>query len=223
MKMPPFAPVLPCIGQDTIPQVPPIPADVTKAEPSALPTSSPKSTPSEYSLSDFEFISPAADDRDDLSSLGTTSSQSSINNSPRNDSNLIKRLPSQLNISYSHPEETTSVGFTEDSNVIHIPMKELTALAPETMATHLYCAYSGVLACQEAMWEELKDRVRNRPGELEALGWHDDEELEELQARKKFEALIQRYREYVIFFVPFIYAYSLDSQFAPFFSQRHAL
>jgi hypothetical protein len=85
-------------------------------------------------------------------------------------------------------------------------MKELMALAPETMATQLYRAYSGVLACQEAMWEELKDRLRNRPEELRALGWDDDEELEELQGRrKKFETLLQRYREYVMFTSQFIY------------------
>ena len=52
-----------------------------------------------------------------------------------------------------------------------------------------------MLACQEAMWEELKDRIRNRREELVYFGWDDDEELEELtECRKKFEKLIERYK-----------------------------
>ena len=49
------------------------------------------------------------------------------------------------------------------------------------------------------MWEELKDRIRNKKDELVAFGWDDDEELEELQSRKKFEKLIERYESYVVF------------------------
>jgi len=64
----------------------------------------------------------------------------------------------------------------------------------------LYRSYQSVLACQEAMWEELKDRIRNKKDELVAFGWEDDEELEELQSRKKFEKLIERYESYVVFF-----------------------
>jgi len=62
---------------------------------------------------------------------------------------------------------------------------------------HLYRSYQSVLACQEAMWEELKDRIRNRKHELLPFGWDDDEELEELQNRKKFERLVERYRRSV--------------------------
>lgn len=63
---------------------------------------------------------------------------------------------------------------------------------------HLYRAYQNVLACQEAMWEELKDRIRNKKDELKQYGWEDDEELEELQSRKKFERLVERYQGFVI-------------------------
>ncbi|KAG5647764.1 hypothetical protein DXG03_008487 [Asterophora parasitica] len=59
---------------------------------------------------------------------------------------------------------------------------------------HLYRSYQSVLATQEAMWEELKDRIRNRKDELLPFGWDDDDELEELQSRKKFERLVERYR-----------------------------
>jgi len=59
----------------------------------------------------------------------------------------------------------------------------------------LYYSYQSVLACQEAMWEELKDRIRNRRDELVHFGWDDDEELEELsESRKKFEKLVERYQ-----------------------------
>ncbi|EIN13950.1 hypothetical protein PUNSTDRAFT_58022 [Punctularia strigosozonata HHB-11173 SS5] len=59
---------------------------------------------------------------------------------------------------------------------------------------HLYKVVQDVLACQEAMWEELKSRILNRKGTLKAFGWDDDEELEELQSRRKFEILIERYQ-----------------------------
>ncbi|EFI28682.1 hypothetical protein CC1G_13708 [Coprinopsis cinerea okayama7 len=59
---------------------------------------------------------------------------------------------------------------------------------------HLYRSYQTVLACQEAMWEELKDRIRNRKEGLRVFGWEDDEELEELQSRKRFEKLIERFK-----------------------------
>lgn len=67
-------------------------------------------------------------------------------------------------------------------------------LSERSLAMHLYRSYQSVLACQEAMWEELMDRVWNRKGELVPFGWDDDEELEELQSRKKFEKLMERFQ-----------------------------
>lgn len=92
------------------------------------------------------------------------------------------------------------MGFGGKETSLLIPMHELMSLAPDTLASQLYRAYESVLACQEAMWEQLRDCIRNRPHELKALGWDDDEELEEMKTRKKFETLIQRYREYVMIF-----------------------
>jgi hypothetical protein len=74
------------------------------------------------------------------------------------------------------------------------PMEQLLQLSRRSLAMHLYRNYQAVLACQEAIWEELKDRIRNKKNELVPFGWNDDEELEELQSRKKFERLIERYR-----------------------------
>jgi len=62
---------------------------------------------------------------------------------------------------------------------------------------HLYRSYQSVLACKEAMWEELKDRLRNRREELEPYGWDHDEELGELKSRKRFEKLIDRFKRCV--------------------------
>lgn len=73
--------------------------------------------------------------------------------------------------------------------------QKMGSLSERSQAMQLYSSYQLVLACQEAMWEELKDRIRNRREELVRFGWDDDEELEELsESRKKFEKLIERYQ-----------------------------
>ncbi|KAG2022934.1 hypothetical protein CC2G_000646 [Coprinopsis cinerea AmutBmut pab1-1] len=74
------------------------------------------------------------------------------------------------------------------------PADQLSVLSERSLAMHLYRSYQTVLACQEAMWEELKDRIRNRKEGLRVFGWEDDEELEELQSRKRFEKLIERFK-----------------------------
>ena len=74
------------------------------------------------------------------------------------------------------------------------PAEQLAKLNERSSAMHLYRAYQSVLACEEALWEEMKDRLRNRREELTPFGWDDDEELEELQNRKRFERLIERYK-----------------------------
>ncbi|KAF8807852.1 S-adenosyl-L-methionine-dependent methyltransferase [Phlegmacium glaucopus] len=75
-----------------------------------------------------------------------------------------------------------------------IPVERLASLSERSLAMHLYRSYQSVLACEEAMWEELKDRIRNRRNELLRFGWDDDEELEEPKSRTKFERLVDRYR-----------------------------
>lgn len=46
------------------------------------------------------------------------------------------------------------------------------------------------------MWEELKDWVRNKGDRLKDLGWDDDDTLEP-NTRRKYEALLERYQEWV--------------------------
>jgi hypothetical protein len=74
------------------------------------------------------------------------------------------------------------------------PLDRLASLSERSLAMHLYRSYQSVLACEEAMWEELKDRILNRKDELLQFGWEDDEDLKELESRKKFERLVDRYR-----------------------------
>lgn len=75
------------------------------------------------------------------------------------------------------------------------PSEKLHGLSNRYLAMQLYRCTQQVLGCQEAMWEELKDRVRNRKEELSVYGWDDDDELEELQNRSKFEKLIDRFKK----------------------------
>lgn len=66
----------------------------------------------------------------------------------------------------------------------------------ETLMTHLHRMVMGVMACKESMWEVLKDRLRHKQYEkqLRELGW-EDEGVEEMQERKKFERMLERYKE----------------------------
>jgi len=70
-------------------------------------------------------------------------------------------------------------------------------ISGETLMTHLHRMVMGVLACRESMWEVLKDRLRHKQyeRELRELGWEDEEGPEEPQGRKKFERLLERYKE----------------------------
>jgi len=71
------------------------------------------------------------------------------------------------------------------------------SISGETLMVHLHRMVMGVVACKESMWEVLKDRLRHKQyeKELREMGWEDEEGAEELQERKKFEKLLERYRE----------------------------
>jgi hypothetical protein len=70
-------------------------------------------------------------------------------------------------------------------------------LTPETLMAHLHRMVMGVLACRESMWEVLKDKLRHKKyeKELRELGWEDEGGTEELQERKKFDKMLEQYRE----------------------------
>jgi len=71
-----------------------------------------------------------------------------------------------------------------------------TGVSGETLMTHLHRMVMGVVACKESMWEVLKDRLRHKQyeKELKEMGW-DEEGAEELQERKIFEKMLERYKE----------------------------
>ncbi|KAI5835965.1 hypothetical protein K523DRAFT_343927 [Schizophyllum commune Tattone D] len=84
-----------------------------------------------------------------------------------------------------------------DSNIIPDNLlfgDKLRELSARSLAMQLHCSYRYVLGCQEAMWDELKYRIRNKSESLAPYGWDDDEDFEETHNRHKFETLIQRYQ-----------------------------
>lgn len=103
------------------------------------------------------------------------------------------------NVTCSLPRDIYKLdaGGLEASQVYIISPERLKSLNERSLAMQLYRAYTIVLGCQEALWEELKDRIRNRKDELEPFGWEDEEEFEEVQNRQKFERLLERYRRFV--------------------------
>lgn len=75
--------------------------------------------------------------------------------------------------------------------------KLATCVSGETLMTHLHRMVMGVVACRESMWEVLKDRLRHKQyeKELRELGWEDEDGVEELKERKRFERMLERYKE----------------------------
>ncbi|KAH9486492.1 Demethylmenaquinone methyltransferase [Psilocybe cubensis] len=120
------------------------------------------------------------------------------NSSPFPETSHLKIAGSDDYVASPSHHYTVENSITESEAVILapallFPKNRLDSLSERSLAMHLYRTNQAVLACQEAMWEELKDRIRNRKEELIPFGWDDDVELEELQSRKKFERLIERY------------------------------
>jgi len=72
-----------------------------------------------------------------------------------------------------------------------------TCVSGETLMTHLHRMVMGVVACRESMWEVLKDRLRHKQyeKELRELGWEDEDGVEEMKERKRFERMLERYKE----------------------------
>ncbi|KZT30805.1 hypothetical protein NEOLEDRAFT_1153257 [Neolentinus lepideus HHB14362 ss-1] len=120
--------------------------------------------------------------------------EASSSSSQSGESTPLANASRRTLIDYGLSVDSTPIGFDETEQLIPRD-KFAQQLNDPSLTIHLYRAYQGVLACQESMWEELKDRIRNRKESLRALGWEDDEELEGLkQSRQKFERLVERYR-----------------------------
>ncbi|TFK77381.1 S-adenosyl-L-methionine-dependent methyltransferase [Pluteus cervinus] len=207
--MPPVPPLQPLPPQIITTYVIEPNSDTLDARASTIfPPTSPSSTPRPISLSFSSSIAPSVSTTSTRDSVtpslfsGTrTASTSFSSNEPfelSSDRRLStpcispnKELPPPPFERYTLDSSLNEAGVPKQSL---IPVESLDELSERSLAMHLYRSYQSVLACQEAMWEELKDRIRNRKDELLPFGWDDDEELEELQSRKKFERLIDRYR-----------------------------
>ena len=100
------------------------------------------------------------------------------------------KLPSYF-VDWSSAESTMGCG--SNSRYL-IPLEKVGKLNESTLAMQLYWSYQSVLGCQESMWEELGDRMRNRPNELRELGWENDPELNGMDDRARFEVLVERYK-----------------------------
>lgn len=201
--MPPLAPPLPLPPQITTSYIVEPLSDLNDHRASTMTTLPTNSGNRPVSLSFSSALS---------NITGTTAfSQASLSSRPRTASApfAYNSEPPPSSLDDSHPlvdiESLPLKRFTLDSPLTEsditslppgslFPMEQLLDLSQRSLAMHLYRNYQAVLACQEAMWEELKDRIRNKKDELILFGWDDDEELEELQSRKKFERLIERYR-----------------------------
>lgn len=92
---------------------------------------------------------------------------------------------------YSPPSDDTSIGLA--AGIALLPASSLMKATDLILALQLHRAYNTVLACQESMWEELTDRLRNREAQLQKLGWNDDD-LEGHHNRQRFDQLIERYK-----------------------------
>ncbi|KAA1467967.1 S-adenosyl-L-methionine-dependent methyltransferase [Dentipellis sp. KUC8613] len=95
----------------------------------------------------------------------------------------------------SAPWVTSEDGTTLDSTLSAqslIPFNAIEQLSDRTRAMNLYRAFMGVLGCREAMWEELLYLQSSRRERLIELGW-EDKELEEHEARSRFEEMFKRY------------------------------
>lgn len=81
-----------------------------------------------------------------------------------------------------------------------LPVDTFGELDEQVLFMQLYRAVGLVLATKEAMWEELKERLKREQGSLAAYGWQDEGFLEDV-SRRKFDALVERYKGYVQFFL----------------------
>ncbi len=131
-------------------------------------------------------------------SMNTVQSEATIDNpSSENEDTAMDITTQPLPARYFVEADQTITRMSFKPDLSTIRYRQRTAsMSDRSLAMHLYKSYQLVIACREAMWEELRDRIRNRREELVDFGWDDDEELEVLNNRQRFEKLIERYEMY---------------------------
>jgi len=135
--------------------------------------------------------SESADDADTLhSSLAESAPSSPQLEKARLDAATPTTIPSPTPyFSVSLTDRSISAG----ANSL-LPLQRLESLGTHTLAMHLRTAYMSVVAIREPMWDELLDRIRNKVGSLNELGWDTDDEINDLSSmRKRFDVLFERF------------------------------
>ncbi len=97
-------------------------------------------------------------------------------------------------MSFTTPDESTRIG--DETALELFPMEIFGEFDEQLLFMQLYRAVGLVLATKEAMWDELKERLKRERGSLAEYGWRDEEFLEDV-SRRKFDALVERYKGYV--------------------------
>lgn len=88
-------------------------------------------------------------------------------------------------------ESGTQIG--GNSAVELLPMTDLVDLDDHTLFLQLHRAVVTVLSAKEAMWEELKELMKQERNSLYIYGWEENE-FDERSSRKKFNCLVERYK-----------------------------
>jgi len=207
-RMPPLPPLQP------LPQpLPPSAVLINDSEPSENPRSKSPPTTRPFSVSfsstsseatsnsastgDSTLFSTSAMSEMTLTQPGTNydrplSSSASSTVTSGNDASPNSRKP--LYIVDNSVAESTLTGVAPSHSLIRLD--QIDNLSERALAMQLYWSYKSVLACTEAMWEELDSRIENRPTELMKLGWDGDPELSAAEEnRHKFDIMVERYEK----------------------------
>lgn len=75
-----------------------------------------------------------------------------------------------------------------------LPIDELYLLDEHSLYMQLFRAFGLVMACKEAMWEELMERVSKGDEALRGYGW-EVSDYAEVQSRQRFDALVEQYQK----------------------------
>ena len=136
------------------------------------------------------------------SSVTASSSRSSRAQLGRSSSALFEEMRARYvphkrhSVARLAPSDTTSLGNEEQASALFM-IEKMQAMPSDNLFMHLYQAVNMVLSVREAMWDELKKRVDERDPELARYGWKE-KDFDEVISRDKFDALVERYRGYVL-------------------------
>ncbi|KAI0936751.1 hypothetical protein AcV5_004813 [Taiwanofungus camphoratus] len=122
----------------------------------------------------------------------TTTSSSSISKSESHSSGSSKPLTRPSMATVNLHEGSTRMGDHNAAGLL--PIDELYLLDEHSLYMQLFRAFGLVMACKEAMWEELMERVSKGDEALRGYGW-EVSDYAEVQSRQRFDALVEQYQK----------------------------